>query len=212
MRMTSGAAAPAKVGYVIWLRRLPVIETGIAVVLGALGYGLLHAQAAGQRGSAAALLLAAIGLGAISGGSKPNRWADIRSLLAGTIGVAVASLSEFNHYLPALWQSFLLVPMFGAGRAARSVVEQRRFTRVAAASAVAEERARIARDLHDVIARSLGVVVVQVQAAEHVMEADPAKAREALRAAAAVGRDALDDMHRWASCVGRRPPVTLSRG
>jgi signal transduction histidine kinase len=181
---------------VTWLRRLPRIEAGIALVLGALGYGLLQAQAAGQRGAAAVIVLAAFGLGAVSGGSKPDRWADIRSLLAGAIGIAVASLSAVDHYFPALWQSFLLVPVFGAGRAARSVAEARRFAQVAAESAVAEERARIARDLHDLVAHSLGVVVVQIQAAEHVMGTDPAKARAALRAAAAVGRDALDDMHR----------------
>ena len=62
--------------------------------------------------------------------------------------------------------------------------------------AVALERGRIARELHDVVAHSVSVVVVQATAAERQVETDPAAAREAMRNVASVGRDALAEMRR----------------
>jgi signal transduction histidine kinase len=62
--------------------------------------------------------------------------------------------------------------------------------------AVALERSRIARELHDVVAHSVSVVVVQATAAERLVEMDPAGAREAMHAVASVGRDALAEMRR----------------
>jgi signal transduction histidine kinase len=73
-----------------------------------------------------------------------------------------------------------------------------------ARTAVADERARIARELHDVVAHSMGVMVVQAQGADRVMETDPASAREALKAIVFTGREALDEMHRMVGLL-RRP-------
>jgi signal transduction histidine kinase len=64
----------------------------------------------------------------------------------------------------------------------------------AAAEAAQRERARIARELHDIIAHSLSVIVVQAGAAEQVMAKDPHRAREALAAVQDTGRDALAEM------------------
>ncbi|MEU8657878.1 sensor histidine kinase, partial [Actinoplanes philippinensis] len=60
--------------------------------------------------------------------------------------------------------------------------------------AAADERAFIARELHDVVAHSLAVMIAQADGASYV--ADAGKAREAMRTVAATGREALDDMHR----------------
>ena len=65
-----------------------------------------------------------------------------------------------------------------------------------ARAAVAEERGRIARELHDVIAHSMSVIVVQAGAAEQILEHDPARAREALRSIRRAGTDALEEMRR----------------
>jgi signal transduction histidine kinase len=59
-----------------------------------------------------------------------------------------------------------------------------------------EERARIARELHDVIAHSVSVIVVQAGAAEQIVEEDPEKARLALHAIRATASDALGEMRR----------------
>jgi signal transduction histidine kinase len=64
------------------------------------------------------------------------------------------------------------------------------------AAAVAEERRRIARDLHDVIAHSVTVMVVQAGAAEDIFEREPAGALEPIRAVQETGRAALVEISR----------------
>lgn len=62
--------------------------------------------------------------------------------------------------------------------------------------AVAEERGRIARELHDIIAHSVSVMVVQAGAAQEVLVPRPERAATALAAIAQTGRDALVDLRR----------------
>jgi signal transduction histidine kinase len=62
--------------------------------------------------------------------------------------------------------------------------------------AVAEEQARIARELHDVIAHNVSVMTVQAAGAREVFDTNPARARDALAAIEATGRDALAELRR----------------
>jgi signal transduction histidine kinase len=62
--------------------------------------------------------------------------------------------------------------------------------------AVAAERARIARELHDVVAHHVSVMVVQADGAAFALETSPARAREALTAISRTGRQALTEMRR----------------
>jgi signal transduction histidine kinase len=62
--------------------------------------------------------------------------------------------------------------------------------------AAAAERASIARDLHDVVAHGLSIVVVQAQAAAGAMDKRPAIAQAALASIVATGRDSLAEMRR----------------
>jgi len=66
----------------------------------------------------------------------------------------------------------------------------------AASSAVTEERLRIARELHDVVAHSMTVIAVQAGFGHHVIDEQPARAREALGAIQATSREALTEMRR----------------
>ena len=62
--------------------------------------------------------------------------------------------------------------------------------------AAAEEQARIARELHDIIAHALSVIIVQAGAADDAFELDPARAREPIRAIDSAARAALADLRR----------------
>jgi signal transduction histidine kinase len=65
-----------------------------------------------------------------------------------------------------------------------------------AEEAVADERTRIARELHDVVAHSVSVMVVQAGGARRIVERDPERAREAAVLIEQAGREALMEMRR----------------
>jgi signal transduction histidine kinase len=84
------------------------------------------------------------------------------------------------------------------GRGTRSwrnqAVHAEQHQRDLARIAVAEERTRIARELHDVVAHSLSVIAVQADAAEAALAKDPDRAGPPMRAIRDSARDALTDM------------------
>jgi signal transduction histidine kinase len=104
------------------------------------------------------------------------------------------------------WTLFVGVP-FAAGRAIGSRVALTRELRAnaqrlereqqeRARHAAAEERNRIARELHDVVAHSVSVMVIQTQAARWFAVNDREAARDALSSVQSCGRDALMEMRR----------------
>ncbi len=78
------------------------------------------------------------------------------------------------------------------GRAAALETELEREAQLAAA----EERARIARELHDVVAHGLSLMVVQAEAAEEMLERSPEAAVAPVRRVQETGREALGEMRR----------------
>jgi signal transduction histidine kinase len=66
----------------------------------------------------------------------------------------------------------------------------------AASSAVEQERLRIARELHDVVAHSMSVIAVQAGFGEYVIDSNPADARKALGTIQATSREALAELRR----------------
>lgn len=106
-------------------------------------------------------------------------------------GLAVVSTVAENPEAPAslfgiAGVTLVVVALGAAGRA-----RQERFEAVQAraAAAAAEERLRIARDLHDVLAHQISLIAVQSGAALH--SGDPDRAQDALRAVNAAGKEAL---------------------
>jgi signal transduction histidine kinase len=123
---------------------------------------------------------------------------------AGMSGVD-AALNPHVEWTPVA-SLFILIPWV-AGRALRrqrlQAAELRELARQLerereerARAAVAEERTRIARDLHDEVAHSVSVIAVQADAAEGALERDPELARQPLGAIKQTARGALAEMRR----------------
>jgi signal transduction histidine kinase len=70
-------------------------------------------------------------------------------------------------------------------------------------AAVFAERARIAHELHDVVAHDVSVMLVQAQAARRIAASDPERAREAIAAIESTGRDALGELRRLLGVLRR---------
>ena len=68
---------------------------------------------------------------------------------------------------------------------------------------MAEERARIARELHDIVAHAVSVIVLQVGAVRHKLPESLAEDREALKSVERAGRTALTEMRRLLSAMRR---------
>jgi signal transduction histidine kinase len=71
-------------------------------------------------------------------------------------------------------------------------------------AAVAEERARIARELHDVVAHAVAVMIVQTEAARRLLTRDPVEAAGALRTVSATGAGALDELQHLLKILAAR--------
>jgi signal transduction histidine kinase len=104
-----------------------------------------------------------------------------------------------------LFTTALLATVAGAGVGARVLRERvdraqqdaeavQERAAVAAAEAAEAERTRIGRELHDILAHSLGVVVLQTGAADHCLDHDPTRARTAVRAARRTAEEAVDQL------------------
>jgi signal transduction histidine kinase len=79
---------------------------------------------------------------------------------------------------------------------------------VAARSAVAEERVRIARDLHDIVAHSVTVMVLQAAGARRILAAQPGQVDRALADIEATGRQAMDELRRLLGVLVNADPAT----
>lgn len=94
-----------------------------------------------------------------------------------------------------------------AERAARLEIERDQQASLAAAA----ERARIAREMHDVVSHNLQVMVTLADAAAASRANDPDRATDAMREVSSTGRQALTDMRRMLGVL-RDEPATLSTG
>ncbi|MGA5416500.1 sensor histidine kinase [Streptomyces pseudogriseolus] len=142
------------------------------------------------------------------------RWASRVALAAGLCAAPLAQLrwpsphsSTFEHVALSIILAvpFALAWVLGDSirtrrayfaqleeRAARLEKEREAQAKVA----VAAERARIARELHDVVAHNVSVMVVQADGAAYVLDAAPDQAKKALETISGTGRQALAEMRR----------------
>lgn len=132
--------------------------------------------------------------------SRPTHVHEYRSarVVAGVlfaligIGFLLESVNVWTVNLVYLWPVTLIVigVSFLLGRARRIQAEETR----AAQLAVAEERVRIARELHDIVAHGVSLMTIQIAAARRVARTKPEAADEALEAAEDAGRQSLSEL------------------
>jgi signal transduction histidine kinase len=99
------------------------------------------------------------------------------------------------------WDVVVFLPAFVGGmvagsRRARTLATEKALVEAEARAAVAEERARIARELHDVVTHHVNLIVLQAMAASGMLDRDPDRVREPLRVIESSGREALTEMRR----------------
>ncbi|MFE4665646.1 sensor histidine kinase [Streptomyces sp. NPDC056716] len=129
---------------------------------------------------------------------SPHRRRALGSLLAGAVLMAVFHDEYFPYFTPG-FVPFLVLLAVGLGANAIHTWQQRvrdlqARQESATRLAVERERARIARELHDVVTHNVSVMVIQAGAARKVMDTAPDLAREALLAVEAGGRTALTEL------------------
>jgi len=183
--------------------------TGAALVVQVHLGGSLHFAAF------VAVLVAAYAVGRHAAG-----WRTAAGVVVLLVGVVVAmrhSLPEFAEELvfPAFYVTAASLLGSGLRRQARQSAEFRRLNDALVRErdaldrlVMATERLRLARELHDVVAHTLTVAVVQAEACEAALDTDVEQAREAARQVQAAGRRGLADLRSLVRVLrdGEAPP------
>ena len=199
-----------EMGVLTWRRRAPLL---VLLVAGSASftYGLI-----GYRPTQADLALF-VAIYTVGAQCPPRRL--VGGALAFAAGVALYGILTADRYGGASVQDwvlsylvFLVAWMLGnyqRDRRAAIVKLQAMNTQLAreqelkARWAVAEEKARIARELHDVVAHSVSVMTVQAGAARRVVEVNPGQAMQAMTSIEATGRQALVELRRLLGVLRR---------
>jgi signal transduction histidine kinase len=121
----------------------------------------------------------------------------IAFVVGGPLWLRLTGTVEYDGAIFGIWtMGLLLSATLGTivGQQRRLITTMREAQANLATAAAADERHRIARDLHDIVGHSFSVVLLHLAGARHVMRTDPAGAEAALRQAEDVGRRGMDDL------------------
>jgi signal transduction histidine kinase len=146
-----------------------------------------------------------------------------RQLLSG-IAIALVGIVVHDYNDPEAWAAgaaatmwwglaMFVAPLIGGvvagSRRTRTLATEKALVEAEARAAVGEERARIARELHDVVTHHVNLVVLQAMAASAQLDRDPEEVREPLRVIERSGREALTELRRLLGVLrdedGERP-------
>jgi signal transduction histidine kinase len=184
-----------------WRRRWPVVVL-VLVAMPQFALAAMGADGPGWLG----VLIACYSVGA-HGSGENTQWTGFVFSVVATIFV-FAGIVAGDAPPGALISTLVVFPatiIFGDGmrrrreRLAELAEQSERAARereLIARQQLQDERARIARELHDVVAHSVSVMVIQAGAARRQLSTNPAHATQALEAIESTGRAAMDEMRR----------------
>jgi signal transduction histidine kinase len=197
-------AAAAATGLVLtlslaWRRRAPLAVLAVAIAVSVMANVVAVLDEATTP--AIALVVAVYSVGAHTSGLRAS---------VGGLGVAAliaANVAEQFSLGDLLFIAMIVGGAWLAGRAIRYrrerervlerlTVDLEREREEKARAAVAEERVRIARELHDVVAHAISVIVLQARGGRRSLATDPTETHEALDTIEATGSEALAEMRR----------------
>jgi signal transduction histidine kinase len=189
-----------------WRRRAPLVVLALAIATSIVANAVVVLEA--TTTGAVALAITAYSVGAHT---------EERRAWIGVVGVAAmigAEVAEQFSLGDVLFVGMILGGAWLAGRAMRYrrerervlerlTVDLEREREEKARAAVAEERVRIARELHDVVAHAISVIVLQARGGRRSLATDPDETREALDTIEATGSEALAEMRRLLGMLRR---------
>ena len=206
IELVAGAGSAATVA---WRRRAPVEATIAAAVC----IGLLARSGGAPNLVLVVLVLDFYMLGRHGSGEPGRRSLELLVVVVALPAVALVPGSSGVVDIVSTWAVFMALPFVGARVIASRTTAMEELQadaerlesdqRERARRAIGEERVRIARELHDVIAHSVSVMVIQTAAARRLAGHDHDAAGEALDAVASCGREALSEMRRMVGVLHR---------
>lgn len=182
-----GIAAAASL---VWWRRWAIVVAGVVSI--AIAVYLTRDYPGGPALLPGPLSMLALGYTT----PRKTAWIGVAGLVVATgIGRVVATHSVWLHALVFLgWASAAVLAGQALGaRGERAATERERVSH-AHQQALANERLRIAQDLHDSVAHAMATINVQSGVAAHLIDRKPEQAAQALEAIRAASADALDEL------------------
>ncbi|MGP2435936.1 sensor histidine kinase [Streptomyces sp. JW3] len=167
----------------VWRQRAPVAVL-LAVLAATAGYGLTvdgPGQPLPYAGLVAVYTVAAL--------STP-----VKRLATGVLVLVAVPVGVWFNTRSARELGFSLIVFVAAYAFGRLTDARRRATLVEAERAAARERARIARETHDILSHAVSLMLVQAEAGPVAVRTAPEKAEAAFEAIAATGRDAMTQL------------------
>ena len=193
----------------VFKRAAPLVAALVVITVFG-GQALLLDPAPSVLGHGLALLVAFYAAGAALG-----PWRSAPLLPLGVVATVVFELDQSNLgaaagdmvMAVAAWGVGLVVSHRRRESEARlaSAEDEARQAHERAETALAAERQRVARELHDVVSHAITVVVLQARGAQSVLDSDPERVRQALQAIEASGQEALGEMRRLVTFLREAP-------
>ncbi|GAB4059880.1 sensor histidine kinase [Catellatospora paridis] len=195
------------------LRRRPLVALGLLLLGSAATTVAIHTQEIAYLTDMRYLQIIAVDLAvAVVAANRMRRVSAAVAFAALLVQVVIGygnglNTPVFEFEIPTLAMALT----WTVGNSVRARREHAEAIRVRAASqATTEERLRIARELHDMVAHSIGVIAIQAGMGRRVIDTQPAEARNALQAVEETSRETLAGLRRMLVGLRQDAPAGLA--